>query len=88
MNATDLKGRSKTNLEALDRKTDAEIDTSEIPPLGDKFFAQAAWESPEQPIVILTVDAEVLEWFKSQGGDFRWRLNVALRIYAEAHKAV
>jgi len=78
MNATDLA--------ALDRKTDAEIDTSDIPVLRNEFFAQAQWEMPEQPVVTLAVDADVLEWFKAQGGDLRRRLNVALRIYADAHK--
>ena len=34
----------------------------------------------------LAVDAEVLEWFKAQGEDFRNRINAALKIYAEAHK--
>ncbi len=36
--------------------------------------------------VTLDVDADILEWFKAQGEDFRNRINAALKIYAEAHK--
>ena len=36
--------------------------------------------------VTLEVDADVLEWFKSQGAEFQTRINAALRIYAEAHQ--
>ncbi len=36
--------------------------------------------------VTLEVDADVLEWFKAQGGDVQTRLNAALRIYAQAHQ--
>jgi uncharacterized protein (DUF4415 family) len=67
--------------------TDEEIDTSDIPPLDEAFFADARLRMPEKLVsVTLDVDAEVLEWFKAQGEDFRNRINAALKIYAEAHK--
>ena len=67
--------------------TDEEINTSDIPPLGDDFFAKSRLRMPEKQVsVTLDVDAEVLEWFKAQGEDFRNRINAALKIYAEAHK--
>jgi len=67
--------------------TDEEIDTSDIPPLDEDFFAEARLRVPEKLVsVALDVDAEVLEWFKAQGEDFRNRINAALKIYAEAHK--
>ena len=67
--------------------TDEEIDTSDIAPLDEKFFANARLRMPEKRVsVTLDVDAEVLEWFKAQGEDFRNRINAALKIYAEAHK--
>lgn len=66
---------------------DEEIDTSDIPPLDEAFFADARLRMPEKLVsVTLDVDAEVLEWFKAQGEDFRNRINAALKIYAEAHK--
>ena len=86
MNVNKLKTHSKTNWEALDQKTDEEIDTSDIPLLDEEFFANAEWQMPEQPMVTLVVDPDVLEWFKDQGGNFRHRINAALRIYAQAHK--
>lgn len=67
--------------------TDEEIDTSDIPPLDETFFANARLRRPEQKVsVTLDVDADVLEWFKAQGEDFRNRINAALKVYAEAHK--
>ena len=66
---------------------DEEIDTSDIAPLDEAFFADARLRMPEKRVsVTLDVDAEVLEWFQAQGEDFRNRINAALKIYAEAHK--
>ena len=67
--------------------TDEEIDTSDIPPLDDSFFANSRLRMPERKVsVTLDVDADVIEWFKAQGEDFHHRVNAALKIYAEAHK--
>ena len=40
--------------------------------------------------VTLTVqiDSDLPDWFKAQGDDYEQRVRAALRIYAEAHKAV
>lgn len=66
--------------------TDEEIDTSDTSPLDAAFFDGARLRMPRKVSVILNVDADVLEWFKAQGEDFRNRINAALKIYAEAHK--
>lgn len=66
--------------------TDEEIDTTDIPPLDETFFADARLRMPEKVSVTLDVNADVLEWFKAQGEDFQQRMNAALKIYAEAHK--
>jgi uncharacterized protein (DUF4415 family) len=68
--------------------TDEEIDTSDIPPLDEAFFANAKLRLPKGKVpVVISVDADVIEWFKAQGGDeYQKLLNAALRIYAEAHK--
>ena len=67
--------------------TDEDIDTSDIPPLGEAFFATARLRMPGKKVsVTLDVDADVLEWFRAQGEDFQNRINAALKIYAEAHK--
>jgi uncharacterized protein (DUF4415 family) len=67
--------------------TDEEIDTLDIPPLDEAFFANARLRIPKNKVsVTLDVDADVLEWFKAQGEEFQQRINAALKIYAEAHK--
>lgn len=67
--------------------TDEDIDTSDIAPLDDDFFARAKWQMPEKKTAVtLSVDSEVLEWFEAQGADFQKRINAALKIYAEAHQ--
>jgi uncharacterized protein (DUF4415 family) len=67
--------------------SDEEIDTSDIPPLGDEFFARAEWRMPRRKsVVTLSVDDDVLKWFEAQGAEFQQRINAALRIYAEAHQ--
>jgi uncharacterized protein (DUF4415 family) len=64
-----------------------EIDTSDIAPLDESFFANARLRMPKKRVpVTVSVDSEVLEWFKAQGEEFQNRINAALRIYAEAHK--
>ena len=87
MSGQDLKKPSGTNWARVSEMADEEIDTSDIPPLDEAFFADARLRMPENRVsVTLDVDAEVLEWFKAQGEDFRNRINAALKIYAEAHK--
>src|ERR1051325_1916476 len=41
MNVRNLKKKSETNWDRVDRMTDDEIDTSDIPPLDDAFFERA-----------------------------------------------
>lgn len=78
---------SKTNWERLDQMTDEDIDTSDSPPLGEGFFEHASLRTPHgKTIVALTVDEDVVAWFRAQGPDYQKRMIAALRIYAEAHK--
>ena len=86
MSASDLKKPSETNWTRVDAMTDEEIDTSDIPPLDEAFFADAKLRVPEKVSITVNVDADVLEWFRAQGEEFQQRINAALRIYAEAHK--
>jgi uncharacterized protein (DUF4415 family) len=78
---------SETNWERIDKLTDEEIDTSDIPPLDD-FFADAELRLPKGKVpVVLSVDADVFHWFKSQGPEYHNLINSALRVYVEEHKA-
>ena len=77
-----------TDWDRIDAMTDEEIDTSDIPPLPESFFKQARVRMPS-PFVTTTlrIDQNLLEWFRSQGGNYEERINVALRLYAEIHQA-
>ena len=87
MSETDLQTSSETNWERVDRLTDDEIDTSDVPPLDDSFFRTAEVRLPKGKVpVIMSVDAEVLEWFKSQGAEYQALINAALRDYADTHR--
>ncbi len=77
----------RTNWKQIDEMEDEDIDTSDIPPLEKEFFARAKLRLPKKQVpVTLNVDEDVLEWFRSQGADCEYRLNAALRIYAQAHQ--
>lgn len=78
---------TKTNSERLDAMTDDMIDTSDIPPLTDEFFATAKWLMPKHAVTVtVEVEPEVVEWYKAQGDNYARYLAAALRIYARAHQ--
>lgn len=87
MNASNLNEPNKTDWTRIDEMTDEMIDTSDIPPLNEAFFANAKLRMPKQQVsVTVSIDPDVLAWYKAQGEQFQSRINAALRIYAEAHK--
>jgi len=89
MSENNLKNTSQTNWANLEAMTDEEIDTSDIPPLDESFFAEAKLRMPKGKVaVIINVDEETDAWFQAQGGEYRNLMNAALRIYAEAHKEI
>lgn len=88
MNDTPMNKNSETDWARIDAMPDEEIDTSDIPPLSEDFFKRAKVRLPKRHVAVtVPVDPEVLDWFKAQGEDYKQRMNAALRIYAEAHKA-
>ena len=87
MSERSLKRPSETDWARIDSMSDEEVDTSDVPPLGDEFFARAEWRMPRRKTAVtLSVDDDVLKWFEAQGAEFQQRINAALRIYAEAHQ--
>jgi uncharacterized protein (DUF4415 family) len=58
------------------------IDYSDIPPLDDEFFrtAKLLMSRPKKPVA-LRLDADVLDWLKSQGPGYQSRVNAILRAY-------
>lgn len=88
MSETASKRTSKTNWVQVDALADHEIDTSDAPLLSEDFFRTATWRMPEQVSVTVRVDPDVLAWFQAQGDEGERRMAAALRIYAEAHRAI
>jgi uncharacterized protein (DUF4415 family) len=88
MNADAMNNTSKTDWARIDAMSDEDIDTSDIPPLSEEFFAKAQLRMPTESIeVSVTVDPETFAWFQAQGDNAKQQMSVALKIYAEAHKA-
>lgn len=88
MSAKSTKRLSRTDWDRVDAMSDEEIDTSEIPPLDERFFAEAELRMPaSKSSITIRLDPEVLEWFKSQGKGYQTRINSVLRMYMEAQKS-
>ena len=87
MNASAMSKPSETNWELVDALDDSTIDTSDVPPLPESFFARATLRVPPSPVSLtLNVDSDVICWFKAQGDTWEQRMNAALRLYVEVHK--
>jgi uncharacterized protein (DUF4415 family) len=83
-----MNNTSKTNWDKVDALTEAEIDTSDIPPLSEEFFTKSRWWKPMSSLdVIVQIDPTTLAWFQSQGDDYEQKMAAALRIYAQAHQS-
>jgi len=67
---------------------DADIDYSDIPPLSKSFFtkARAPWP-PSKKQLSIRLDADVLDWLKSQGRGYQTRINRILRAAMEGQPA-
>lgn len=85
MNENSMNTISKTDWERVDALADEDIDTSDIPPLSEEFFAKARWRKSLTPMtVVVEIDPETFEWFQSQGKTSEQQMATALRIYAES----
>jgi uncharacterized protein (DUF4415 family) len=75
----------KSDLLRVDRMNDAQIDYSDIPPLGKEFFtkATAAWPPAKQQLTI-RLDTDVLKWLKAHGRGYQTRINHILRTAMES----
>ncbi|AKK01782.1 3-oxoacyl-ACP synthase [Pseudomonas chlororaphis] len=77
---------SKTDWERLAKLNDPNIDTSDIPELGEDFFRHAELRVPTKQAVTIRLDSDVLEWFKGQGAGYQTRINQLLRQYMQAQQ--
>jgi len=77
----------KSDLKRLDAINDKDINYSDIPEFDEEFLRTVDIViKPEKKPVALRLDADVLEWMKSQGKGYQSRINAILRAYYEAHK--
>lgn len=83
-----MKKQSQTDWDRLDKMSDEEIDTSEIPVMGEDFFRNADLMMPSESKVPITIriDKPVLEWFKSQGKGYQTRMNAILKAYVSSNR--
>ena len=86
MSESSMNKPSETDWKRVEEMRDEEIDTSDIPPLDDSFFAKAKLRMPKRVSVTMLVDADLLDWFKAQGDEYEILINSALRNYVEGHK--
>lgn len=88
MNENIMSNISKTDWSRIDGMNDEDIDTSDIPPLSEKFWAKAQLRMPKPPVTVeVEVDTETLAWFQAQGETAQQQMSVALKIYAQANQA-
>jgi len=81
-NLPPLTAAQKAELAALSVLPDSQIDHSDISPLMDEFWKQAArnlFYKPTKQAITVRVDADVLMWLKGHGKDYQTRINAILR---------
>ncbi len=77
-----LTASQTARLEALAARPESEIDVSDIPPLTAEQWQNARRGMLYRPLkcqITARVDADVLDWLKSQGKGYQSRLNAILR---------
>lgn len=84
--------KSRTDLTRLRKLSDAAIVRDrDAPAWTPAMFARAVARQglkpvPKKVLLSLRVDADVVDWFRSQGAGYQSRMNALLRAYMEAHK--
>ena len=87
MSANVSRKQSGTDWERIDKMSDEDIDTSDIPPLDEAFFANAQVRLPQRKVPItIRLDPDVLSWFRSLGKGYQTHINAVLRTYMEAQQ--
>ena len=77
MNADAMNNTSRTDWARIDAISDEDIDTSDIPPLSEEFFANAQLRIPKLPIkVSVHVDPETFAWFQAQGESAQQQMSI------------
>ncbi|MGB5770391.1 MAG: BrnA antitoxin family protein [Crocosphaera sp.] len=73
---------SPKRLKEIENISDDAIDTSDIPELDDSFWSRAEVVKPlTKTAISISLDNDVLEWFKQQGKEYQTLMNAVLRSY-------
>ncbi|MEF3109309.1 BrnA antitoxin family protein [Raoultella sp. WB_B2P2-3] len=81
-NPTALTAQREDELKALAKKSDDDIDYSDIPASGDERWPDAVRGKFYRPLktqASVRIDADVMEWLKRPGKGYQTRLNAILR---------
>ena len=81
-NLPPLPEAQQAELKVLSELPDNAIDYSDLPPLDDAFWRNAARNplyKPTKTSTTVRVDSDVLAWLKGQGKGYQTRINTILR---------
>ncbi len=81
-NASALSAQHEAELKALAKKSDDEIDYSDIPASEDGQWSEAVRGKFFRPVTTQasgSIEADVMEWLKRPGKGYQTRLNAILR---------
>jgi len=81
--------QSKTDWAKLEKMTEEEVSRNaqgdpDAQPTDEAFWIDAK-KSGKKISVSLKLEADVVDWFKSQGKDFQTLINAVLRAYKDTH---
>ncbi|MDD1428119.1 BrnA antitoxin family protein [Dolichospermum sp. ST_sed9] len=84
--------KSLTDWQRLETMEDEDIDFSDCPEITPSQFAKATVHRRTKSIqtkesVMLNIDVDVIEWFKSQGESYQNQINALLRDYMQTHQS-
>ncbi|HKO10882.1 MAG TPA: BrnA antitoxin family protein [Acidobacteriaceae bacterium] len=77
-----LTAQQRREIEALAKRPDEAVDTSDLPelPRGSwKHAVRGKWYRPVKQAVSIRLDADVLAWLRGKGSGYQTRLNALLR---------
>lgn len=78
-----LTAKQREHLDAISKKTDSEIDLSDIPELTDMELLELRHSKdlyrPIKKQITARIDADILQWLKSQGKGYQSKINAILR---------
>jgi uncharacterized protein (DUF4415 family) len=95
-NVVHTKGRPKLTaemrrqLDALEAMPDENIDFSDIPEMTEEDTRRTHYVGlhyrPNKESVTIRLDADMIDWFKSQGRGWQTKMNWVLRLYFASHR--